>query len=253
VRLHPENETRLLSFHVADTQAQTKAVLFALAQNRREHEDLTSWKALQIWLEHSEHRVVIPFATQLAELVPPVSVRLRRDFGAVLALLKAHAILHQMSRQHDAEGAIVATLDDYRVVRELIGPIISDGVDATTSPSVRETVEAIRFLLECEPEVSLAKAAKYLKLDKSATSRRITAAVQKGYLRNLEDRKGRPARIVLGDPLPAELEVLPTVEALQCCTDDPGGCAPLPAQGVATASAVTVPAKKSKRLVEVEL
>jgi len=46
--LHPENETRLLSLHVADTQTQTKAVLFALAQNPREHGDLTSWKALQI-------------------------------------------------------------------------------------------------------------------------------------------------------------------------------------------------------------
>ena len=104
MRLHPENETRLLSLHVADTQVQTKAVLFALAQDPREKADLSSWKALQIWLAGSEHRVVIPFATQLAELIPPVSVRLRRDFGAVLALVKAHAILHQMSRQHDAEG-----------------------------------------------------------------------------------------------------------------------------------------------------
>jgi hypothetical protein len=184
--------------------------------------------------------------------VPPVSVRLRRDFAAVLALVKAHAILHQMSRQHDAEGAIIATLDDYGVVRELIGPIVSDGVDATVSPSMRETVQAVRFLLEGEPEVSLAKTANYLKLDKSATSRRITAAVQKGYLRNLEDKKGRPARIVLGDLLPDELEVLPMVEALQCCCDDTGGYIPLPTQQVTTATADSVPAR-SQRIIEVEL
>ncbi len=253
VRLHPENETRLLSLHVADTQTQTKAVLLALAQNPREQGDLTSWKALQIWLEHSEHRVVIPFAIQLAELVPAVSVRLRRDFGAVLALVKAHAILHQMSRQRDAEGAIVATLDDYGAVHDLIGPIVSEGVGATVVSSIRETVEAVRFLLESETDVSLAKTAKYLKLDKSATSRRVTAAVQQGYLENLEDRKGRPARIVLGDPLPTELEVLPTVEALQCCCDDTGGYIPLPTQQVTTATADTIPARQTQRIIEVEI
>ncbi len=253
VRLHPENETRLLSVHVADTQIQTKAVLLALAQNPRRYEDLTSWKALQIWLEQSEHRVVIPFATQLAELVPPVSVRLRRDFGAVLALVKAHTILHQMSRQRDPEGALIATLDDYRAVRELIGPIVSEGVDATVASSILETVEAIRSLLVGEADVSLGKAAKYLKLDKSTASRRIATAVQQGYLKNLENRKGRPARIVLGDPLPVELDVLPTVEALRCCTEDPGGKDPLPAQEVTSATAVTVPVNKSKRLIEVEL
>jgi len=33
-----------------------------------------------------------------------------------------------------------------------------------------------------------------LNLDKSAASRRVAAAVEADYLRNLEDRRGRPAR-----------------------------------------------------------
>jgi len=37
-------------------------------------------------------------------------------------------------------------------------------------------------------------------------------------LKNLEDRRGRPARLVPGDPLPEESEVLPGVGALQCCS-----------------------------------
>jgi hypothetical protein len=36
--------------------------------------------------------------------------------------------------------------------------------------------------------------------------------------RNLEDRKGRPARLVLGDPLPEEIELLPKAEQLHGCT-----------------------------------
>jgi hypothetical protein len=126
-RLHAENETRLLSLQVTDTQTQTKAVMLALAQGPQEQESLESWKALQVWLGHSEHRVVVPFASRLAELIPPVAVRLRRDFSALLALIKANAILHQALRQKDAEGAIVANLEDYATVRELVAHIVSQG------------------------------------------------------------------------------------------------------------------------------
>jgi hypothetical protein len=38
---------------------------------------------------------------------------------AVLNLIKAHAILHQASRDRDDQGRIVATVDDYAIVREL--------------------------------------------------------------------------------------------------------------------------------------
>jgi hypothetical protein len=53
-----------------------------------------------------------------------------------------------------------------------------------------------------------------LKLDKSSISRRVAAALDGGFLKNLEDRKGRPARLVLGDPLPADLELLPSADRL---------------------------------------
>ena len=39
-------------------------------------------------------------------------------------------------------------------------------------------------------------------------------ALNKGYLQNLEERRGRPARLVLGEPLPESLELLPNPEAL---------------------------------------
>ena len=61
-----------------------------------------------------------------------------------------------------------------------------------------------------------------LKLDKSAISRRVSGAIDAGVLRNLEDRKGRSARLVLGDPLPGDIEVLPPPEVLQCCSVDRG-------------------------------
>ena len=85
--------------------------------------------------------------------------------------------------------------------------------------TVRETVEAAQRLLESSGDnpITVTTLAETLKLDESATLRRVRAAIDRGYLKNLEDRKGRPARLVLGDPLPKDIEVLPKVEELQGC------------------------------------
>src|SRR5829696_6881344 len=80
VKLHPENETRLLSLTVNDTKEQTRDVLATLAEEDGEAPDLKPWQALQEWLATTEHRVHIPYAEVLAGLIPPVAVRLRRDF-----------------------------------------------------------------------------------------------------------------------------------------------------------------------------
>ncbi len=75
--------------------------------------------------------------------------------------------------------------------------------------------------------------AKALHLDKSAASRRVQAAITRGYLLNLETRLGQPAQLILGDPLPEDQEILPTVEALaRRCTSVSDGEAPGHAQPV---------------------
>jgi hypothetical protein len=100
----------------------------AIAHPADQDFDASPWIALQHWLAYGEHRVVIPYAAALAEQIPPVAVRLRRDFGQLLALIKAHAILHQASRRRDTDGRIVTELDDYDTVRELVGDLIAEGL-----------------------------------------------------------------------------------------------------------------------------
>jgi hypothetical protein len=136
--LHGENETRLLSLPTNDSSAQTRAVFLELAAGPRPAVDFTDWHALQRWIHTAEHRVVIPYARYLAENVPPVAVRLRRDFKAILRLIETHAILHQLSRDRDSLGRIVASEEDYLVVRGLVAEVIADGVEATVSPTIRE-------------------------------------------------------------------------------------------------------------------
>ena len=230
LRLHPENETRMLSLTVTDTREYTAAVMHALARETDTAADLSRWQALQTWLGTGPHRVVIPFAAQLAELVPPVAVRLRRDFKTVLMLIRAHALLHQISRAADEEGRIVATLDDYAQVRDLIGMLVAEGAETTVKQEVRDVVDAVAGLLRDDiTEVRQSDLARALHLDKSVISRRVAGAIDLGVLRNLEDRKGRPARLVLGEPIPDDLEILPSPERLHgCAVDEVDGRPPPP-------------------------
>ncbi len=140
IHLHPENETRLISTVVDDTPEQTASVLLALADESNAPFDFTGWHALQRWLELGERRVTVPYAHELARLVPPKAVRLRRDFKAVLTLIKAHALIHQLSRPRDDRGQIVACCEDYAVVREIVSDMVSEGVQATIKTTVREVV-----------------------------------------------------------------------------------------------------------------
>lgn len=225
-RLHPENETRMLSIPVTDTQEQTRMIFRRQASERATAIEYERWHALQEWLALGELRVVIRFATHLAELVPTVAVRLRRDFEMLLNLIRAHAILHQQSRERDDQGRIVATLDDYGTVRDLVVDLIAIGVEAAVPVTVREAVDAvIRLSSDREDAVTSAALAKKLGLDKSSAWRRARLAIEAGYLRNLEERRGHPARLVLGDPMPEELEILPTPAALEAAVAQAGaGC-----------------------------
>jgi hypothetical protein len=227
VALHPENETRLLSVNVTDTPEQTQLIMRTQARRKSctNDLDLAPWHALQQALALERAQVFVPFAGELADLVPPVAVRLRRDFPTVLALTEAHAILHQASRERSAEGAIIATFEDYSEVREIVADLVSQGVGTTVSGTLRETVSAVKELQRGAGDegVSMTALGKRLNLDKSSISRRAKEAVSKGYLKNLEDKRGRTARLVLADPLPDDVVVLPTLDTLseRCCTVAP--------------------------------
>jgi len=217
VKLHPENETRLLSLTVSDTPGQTKAVLLAQA-GESEPIDTEPWRDLQAWLAQQPNAVNIPYASQLAELIPPVAVRLRRDFPAVLALIRSHAILHQATRARDHRQRVVATIEDYAVVRDLVADLVAEGAERTVSATVRETVGVVAKLLAATDTTTVTSVAEALGLDKSATLRRVRVATERGYVRNLEEKRGRPARLVLGDDLPDNFVVLPEPARLQGCT-----------------------------------
>jgi hypothetical protein len=215
VSLHPENETRLLSIPVTDTPDQTRQILRALSEDRRcdaADDALIPWKALQAWIATQPAVVTVPYAGRLAEAIPPVAIRLRRDFTTLLTLIKAHAVLHQATRERDTAGRVIATLADYAAVRELVLDLFDVAVQATVPATVRETVAAVEALGGSgkNPDaVSLGAVAKRLQLDKGTVSRRVRVALADGYLANLETKRNQPMRLVVGDALPNSLPLLP--------------------------------------------
>lgn len=145
--------------------------------------------------------------------MPAGATRLRRDFVSMLCLVRASALLHQQTRERDATARVVADITDYQLVRDLIGDVIAEGVDAGVSPATRETVEAARSLLDDDREhVTPRQLEQELGVGRSATYDRIRRALQGGWLANTADKDERGMRLVIGTPLPGDDEYLPTVD-----------------------------------------
>ena len=67
VKLHAENETRLVSVTVSDSPEQTRAILRAQAREQATAIDLEPWRALQARLQAGVVPVRIPYLMTLAE------------------------------------------------------------------------------------------------------------------------------------------------------------------------------------------
>ncbi len=221
--LHGENEARMLSVPSNDSRDQTRAVLIGAASERKRAEsDVTEWHDLQRWLAGQPRAVTIPYAECVAAQIPPVAVRLRRDWNQVRSLIRAHALLHQRNRDRTADGSVVASLDDYTAVRSLVRDLIAEAIGANVPQSVRETVELVQT---SGSYVTVAEVTEKLGIERSSAQRRLTTAAERGYITNVTEKRGQPARYVIADSLPGHLAVLP--EAAQVCNTPAEGCAHL--------------------------
>jgi hypothetical protein len=249
--LHHENETRLLSLPVDESEEQTRAVMVRTAKRRSQAEpvdppDLTPWHELFHWLKHhGEHRVYIPFAGYLAESTAAAVVRMRRDFGVLLGMIEAHAVLHQVTRGRDQYGRIIATATDYEAAGAILAEAFAISSGKRIKESVRNAVAAVEALGGHSTDVTVAQVTKHLKRERSRVSRGLKAAADEGYLTNQETREGRAARYRLGpDVLPEDKPALPARLPDDACASTPAqvaqlspqvteGCAPvLPVRGV---------------------
>ena len=213
-----QHRTRVLEVVLEEDEAEIREVLRALAKEDEPGEppDIRPLIALQEWLDHyGTKSVTIPYAEVLADLIPARSAVIQRQFPFLLTCIRTIAFLHQLQRERTADGDIVACLEDYAVARDLFAPSIDAVAGEGLTETLRETVEAVSDF-GC---VSLTDLAERLGIAKSTASRRVKQAISGGWIINTEWRRGLPAQLECGEPLPDVVESLPTVKQIMDAFD----------------------------------
>ena len=208
----------MISIDVDDSQEQTELVIAKVAEivglnAEGATIDFEPWRDFQRWLAAGNCKVVVPFAGTLAGMIPPKSVRLRRDFA-----IKAHALIHRQHRATDARDQIVADFGDYVAVATLMGAIVSEASGTKVSRAVQDTIDAVKAAtkdMSKDDGASAEQVAKVLKVDTSTAWRRLLVATKKGYVRNIETRKYQAGRYRATEHEIEIVDLLPTVERLR--------------------------------------
>ena len=211
--LKAQMETRALEVSISDSPQQTREIILLQSESvnrERPAFDVTPFVALQRWLELAgDCSVTIPFARQLGEAVPADLVRMRRDYPQLLAAIQAMALLYQRQRERDHGGRIIATLDDYSMARDLLLDVFTATATGGVTKTVRETVNALTGLYDGEHPLTVKAVGDAQGLAKSTALYRVRRALELGYLENQETGRGKPAKLVPGDPLPEDRPALP--------------------------------------------
>jgi hypothetical protein len=148
-KVFDEDANRCLPLQTDERREQTRKVYRAVAAryegnyDKDKVEQIIAWhRTLQRLLQPVE--VVVPFARRLVELLPDDRVEGRRAVGLLLGGVAASALLFQFQREHDERGRVLATEEDYKLVKKLLsgpmGRILGGGI----SPAARRFYERLK-------------------------------------------------------------------------------------------------------------
>ena len=149
--------------------------------------------------------VVVHFASILAKSIGNSTAvpRVLRDFQRLLSLIKAVAILRHQHRCRDKQGRLVATLDDYKTVYDLVSATYESSVTGL-SEGVTNVVTKVAELRQenLDRPISYTVLERELGVHRDLVRRRASTAVRHGWLVNQETRRGYQADLIPGEPMP---------------------------------------------------
>jgi hypothetical protein len=217
-RLGYQLDTRVFSLEVSDSKEKIRAALEAQADLEEDGPTLPNEAliAFQGYLQaQAPWDVIVPFVRPIATIIArkATTPRILRDFARLLSLVKSAAVVRQAHRPRDGKGRLIADLDDYRLVYELVGPMYEATLTGA-SKELRETVQTIEEMLKLEQSITATTLAHKLNVHRGTASRLVTAAIKRGWLINKETKKGQPWDLHIGEPLP-EQEGLPTPDEVR--------------------------------------
>ena len=236
-------DSRCFALDVPENRSQQGAALDAQADLELEAATPTvgeAFLAVQEYLQAlAPIRVVVPFVRAFFSLLHQsrVDSRLLRDAQRLLSLIKCVAILNMAHRQRTASGQIIATLDDYQTMADLIEDMY-EGTATGATARVREIVDAVSSYVG---GVSLTTLATAQKVSRQAISKHVTTAIENGWLVNAEMRKGYPARLMVNEPLPHRCGFAVSRPDRAVETEIPGEMSPHASEGVDQGCGVAPP------------
>jgi hypothetical protein len=147
-QIFDEDENRCLPLATDETPEQTRRIIDEVARQYTRPvpagerlRALDRHHALQRTLEILP--VMVPFAQRLGELFAAERVEARRAYPMLLRVVEASALLHQKQRRCDGNGAVVASAEDYIIVRRLLSGPVARLLGAAISPAVRRFLDRL--------------------------------------------------------------------------------------------------------------
>jgi hypothetical protein len=226
-RLGYQLDTRLFSLEVVDSPEKIKAALLAQAELelRGVKEPDAALIAFQGYMQAlAPWEATVPFIKVMAAEIgrKATATRIMRDFARLTSLIKSVAIIRHRQRKRDQAGRIIAHIDDYATVFNLVGPLY-EGTLTGASKELRATVQAVEIMLARRERITATTLAARLCINRSTASRRVKAAIMRGWIINRETKKGQPWDLQIGEPLP-ENQGLPTPETIKAGCNVASNC-----------------------------
>jgi hypothetical protein len=224
--LHAENETRLWSLTIDESEVQTERVTGATAApygiGAVAPTDLGDFQAAQEWLALAgKTHAAIPFAGWLQSKMPDKPVRIRRDFGRLFVAIEASAVLYQCQREKLEDGRVLATVHDYANVYALASAVFGESLRDIPKATLEilKVVDAIyqeKVKKDALAYVTYQELMAKTKLNKRLLKRRLQVAFDNGVLEDRRESKasGATTRLVPHMNLVMTTSLLPEPDEL---------------------------------------
>ena len=200
-----EDRTRFILLASDESQQQTDAVVQELARQAGKPGNPDGPDSI-IALHHTAQRLLesyeveVPYARQLIDCLPQGRLEVRRTFGHLLSFIKSVSLLHQFQRKRNAQGQLIATLEDYHVVRTHLSGPLARSLGCALTPGADRLLDIART---CTTSTVGELAAKAQCSDNTVRGR-IKELIDAGQCEKIRESRGQtPASYRIPDDPPA--------------------------------------------------
>lgn len=223
--LFEEDANRCLVLQPDERPEQTRLILDAkgrsLAGVQRADRDALQQEFHCLHRLLAESAVVVPYAEELFRLLPCERLEVRRASGHIAAMIQTFALLHQLQRERDELGRIIAQAEDYWLARLVLDEAMSRTLGRKSADALRRFVERIK---QHTGEFTAKEIAKLLNTSDRTVREHLQTLAEMGLVKQTREGRGQSPALWL---IPADLSLnetdehpLPSVEEVCGVTED---------------------------------